>query len=214
MSALTLRQRASPAPAIVDSGRASRVSVLPMATPMRRSPKSKASNSAGVINGSAMKVKRSDGRPGPCGSGMTGLPRQARWFDTQQVQRRGEALLGRRLENDRGIGIDGEPRVRADLLLELAGTPARIAERHQHLLRSAAARDRFEHIFGGGERDALAHRETGAVVARGLMQHEAALGLHRATEKNRLVLPRGDLEREINLGKQRGERQIGRPVDD
>jgi hypothetical protein len=45
------------------------------------------------------------------------------------------------------------------------------------------------------------------------VQHEAALGLHRPAEVDGRVLPRRDLELQVDLVEQAFQGQLGRPVD-
>lgn len=57
-------------------------------------------------------------------SGVTGFGRQHHLINAEQTQRRSKPLLGRQVENDRGIGLDRQPAVVADFLFQLAGAPA------------------------------------------------------------------------------------------
>ena len=59
----------------------------------------------------------------------------------------GRRCSGGSVEHHVGVGIDGEPRVLPELLLELAGGPSRVAERHQHVARAVAAAERLEHVL-------------------------------------------------------------------
>ncbi len=69
-----------------------------------------------------------------------------------------------------------------DLVLELAGRPAGIAERQDRALGAVAARDRLEDVERRGQADALVDRQSRILdeeVAR--MQHETALGIDGAS---------------------------------
>src|SRR5712671_6230803 len=162
---LTRRPMASkPGAAIGASGCAVPSSGSPTATPMRLRPKSKART---------VRAAR---------SGMSCFIVQARVVDAEQLHRLRKALFGRDVEQDRVLRLDREPGVLRQLLLELAGGPAGIAERYQHALRAFAAADRFENVLRGGEADRFAHAQRRLPVARRLVQHEAAIGLHRPAE--------------------------------
>src|SRR5690606_14416134 len=106
--------------AIVRSGRADSVKVLPTATPMRRVPKSKPSNTAPGGSGSV-------GAEPP--SGMPGGRGQEGGVDAEQPERPEETFVDGRVEDQVRAGLDGEPGVARHLFLELARAPARIAER-------------------------------------------------------------------------------------
>src|SRR5690606_17151270 len=75
---------------MISSGRACRVSVLPMAMPIFFSPKSNASSVS---------------------SGMPRTDRQHHRIDAQQLQRRRITVFGGDIEDDVGIGADIEPRI-------------------------------------------------------------------------------------------------------
>src|SRR2546421_5007213 len=122
----------NPGAAIAGSGCAVPSSGSPTATPMRLRPKSKART-----------VREAR-------SGMSRFVLEPREVDAKELHRLVEALLCRDVEQDRVLGFHREPGVLRQLLLELAGGPAGIAERHQHALRAFAATDRFEDVFRGG----------------------------------------------------------------
>src|SRR3954453_1297415 len=84
-------------------------------------------------------------------------------------------------ENQLGIRTAMQPAIVLHLALELARRPAGIAERQDRARRAGAAGDCFENIECGGEADALIDRQGGVLDEKvGAVQHEAALGLHRA----------------------------------
>src|SRR6185503_18867215 len=128
------------AASMVASGCATRVNVFPTATPMRRVPKSNAS----TVASASLRTRRS-----PVAGG-TGKPREV---DAEQAHRGGQPALGRQVEQQVGVGLDGEPRILRELLLELAGLPAGVAERDEHVLRAFAAADGLEDVLGRGEAD-------------------------------------------------------------
>ena len=67
---------------------------------------------------------------------------QAREVDAEQrASPRAAGCSGGRSNSTSASAVDGEPRVLRELLLELAGRPARVAERHEHVLRALAAAD-------------------------------------------------------------------------
>src|SRR5512147_1108114 len=157
----TAFQRAAPACAsIVVSGRACRVTVLAIAIPVRRSPKSNPSTTSSAItpgNSGEGTTRTPKGWPADT-LGMTRLSGELRGLHAEQLQRCLVAALGRRVEQDLRCGGDGQPGVCGDFALELAGAPAGIAERHQHLFRAAAACNGLEHILGRRQRYVGRHR--------------------------------------------------------
>src|SRR5262249_2348814 len=87
---------------------------------------------------------------------------------------------GVRAEDQIKVSRAMQPAVMLDLVLELAGRPAGIAEREDRALRPVAASDRLENVERRGEADALVDRQRPVLdeeVAR--VQHEAALGIDR-----------------------------------
>src|SRR5207245_10272473 len=154
-------------PAIAGSGGAVASSGSPTATPMRFRPKSKART---------VRAAR---------SGMSRFVLQPRVVEAEELHRRRQAFFGRRVEDDGVACFHGGPRVLRQLVLELAGRPAGVAEGHQHALGTFAAAYRLEDVLGRGEADHVAHAQCRLPVARRLVQHEAAIGLHRAAEIDR-----------------------------
>src|SRR2546421_3922852 len=131
----------NPGAAIAGSGCAVPSSGSPTATPMRLRPKSKARTVRAVR------------------SGMSRCVLEPRIVEAEQLHRLAEALLRRDVEQDRVFRFDGEPGVLRELLLELPGRPAGIAEGHQHALGAFAAADRFKDVLRGGEADRFAHAQ-------------------------------------------------------
>src|SRR5262249_8617692 len=85
-------------------------------------------------------------------------------------------------EDQIGVGSAMQPTIVLDLVLQLARSPAGIAECEDRALRSLPARDRLENVEGSGEANALVDRQGRILdeeVAR--VQHEPALGVDRAT---------------------------------
>src|SRR5690242_3225345 len=120
-SVINLEMESKPGAAIGGSGCAVPSSGSPTATPMRFKPKSKARTV----------------RPRP--SGMSRFVLQPREIDAEQLHRLRQTLFGRNVEEDCVLRFDGEPGVLRELLLQLAGRPPGIAERHQHALGAFAA---------------------------------------------------------------------------
>src|SRR5437764_9438203 len=184
----------NPGAAIGGSGCAVRSSGSPTATPMRLRPKSKART---------VRAMR---------SGMSRFVLEPRVVEAEQLHRLSEPLVRRNVEEDRVLRFDGEPGVLRELLLELAGRPAGIAERHQYALRAFAAADRFENVLRGGEADRLAHAQRRLPVARRLVQHEAAIGLHRTAEIDRRFRHRAIGDRKRQALEEGLQRHVDRTV--
>src|SRR5512135_82327 len=198
-------KRAAPIAAMGCSGCAVRSRASPTATPVRRSPKS---NARTVESLSEAEMRDWGGRVAPAWpdmrrSGMTRFVLQAGKIDAQQLHRRRQPLLDRRIEDDRVLGLDREPRVLRQLVLELARRPAGVAERHQDLGRAFAAADGLENVLGGGQPDRLTHPERGLPLAGRRVQHEPAVGLHGSAEKNRRIRQLAVAQREREALEQR-----------
>src|SRR5690606_29988537 len=147
-------------------------------------------------------------------SGVPGRRGQERRIDAEEPERRLEALVDRRLEDDVGTGRHGEPRVARDLFLELARPPAGVAERHQHPLRPAAAGDGLEHVLRRREAELAADRDGRVPFADRLVQHEATVHLDRTAVEHRRTGERRDLELQVDALEQRRQIDLHRPVDD
>ena len=130
-------------------------------------------------------------------------------------ERRFETFFGGDVEDDARIGFDRQPAVLRDFFFELARAPAGVAEREQEAFRTLAARDGFEHVFRGGHFETArhAHGRRVRVAAFRIVQHEAALGLHRAAEIHGHMQQGFDFELEVDAIEERLQIDVGRPVD-
>src|SRR5688572_22795533 len=101
-----------------------------------------------------------------------------RQVDAEQTPGGTPALLVGRFEQDALVGRHREPGVLCDLVFELPGAPARIAERDQRRLRAAAARHGVEDV--GRRRDLQARGNLPRVLPlpAGLVYDETAVGLY------------------------------------
>src|SRR4029077_3057100 len=88
------------------------------------------------------------------------------------------------VENQLAVGCGGEPGPLRELTLELAGAPTRIAERHQHLLRSMLARDVAQYLAARGHGDASVDLDRLRPVIIRAVDHKADLGLDRTAGEN------------------------------
>ncbi len=78
-----------------------------------------------------------------------------------------------------------QPAIRLDLMLELPGGPARIAERQDRVLRALASRQRAQDIDGGGQAHAVVDGQRGlGHVKIGRMQHESPGGLDGTADQH------------------------------
>ena len=140
--------------------------------------------------------------------------RQLREFDAEQPHRGRQPVFRLHLEHHARIGSNRQPGVRRELLLELAGGPAGVAERHQDVRRTFAAADRFEDVLRCREAELVAEGERRLPVAERTVQHEAAVDLDRPAEHHRRFAQRLVAERHVDLLEQRRQRHLDRPVDD
>ena len=113
-----------------------------------------------------------------------------------------------------GVGFHGEPRVLPELLLELAGRPSRITERHEHVARTVAAAHGLENVLRSGETHVVGDGERRLPIAERAMQHEAAVDLHRAAEVNGRGAQSVVGQRDVDLLEQRGQRHVDGLVHD
>src|SRR5450830_886196 len=181
------------------------IRVLPIATPMRFKPKSKARS---VSTESC--------------SGPAEIAAEHDRVDAQQGQRCSEALLHRQVEDDGWIGFDGQPAVAAEFFFQLTGAPARTTQADQHLLRPVAVSDCFQHVFGGSQGNAVGHLQSRRELTHRCMQHKTTLDLHRTAEHHRAAIQLGhgvrrivnDFELEIDAIEQDIHGHVGRLVDD
>src|SRR6204780_845402 len=115
-------------------------------------------------------------------SGAAGFAGQRHQVDAELGQRELPFLGLVRAEHDVFVGVDAEPAIGLQLGVELAGTPAGIAQRQQAFLRPAALADGAQNLERGGERDIAAHHQRAVLDVIGGMQHETAPDLDRAAE--------------------------------
>src|SRR6476661_8656982 len=99
---------------------------------MRLRPKSKA------------KTVRAWDRAARPWSGMSCRVLQARIVEAEELHRRRQALLRRRLEEDAVARFHRQPGVLRELVLELPRRPAGVAQGDQHPARAFAAADRLK----------------------------------------------------------------------
>src|SRR6056297_690315 len=99
-------------------------------------------------------------------------------LDTEALDGFGPALIDWQIEQDVSLGHHVQPGVVAHFVLQLSGIPARIAQRHEKLLRPVPFSDGFENIARGRHRDARPDPHAGFPDRWPGMQHEAALGMH------------------------------------
>mgnify|MGYP001213490906 CR=1 FL=1 len=170
-----------------------------MATPIRFSPKSKASRLpawwSGVPNGS----------------------RQIEGVDPQHGEGRAEAVFGGNREQDIGIVQGhGEPGVRGQLCIELSLAPARIPQGHEHALWPTTLGGGLKDVARGSQANALQasrDHQSGTPLANGLVQNKAPVGLHGATDHDGHVLKCLAFEGQVDARKEAGQRHVGRPVE-
>src|ERR1700761_4246617 len=105
--------------------------VSPAATPIRRSPKSKA------------RMTRA------CASGMTGDEADPRAVDAQQLPRGLPAIFEWQFKHNAGVDRQADPGVIEHLLLELARVPGGISQGNERIGRTVAAGDRRQHVARG-----------------------------------------------------------------
>src|SRR5262245_10297745 len=113
---------------------------------------------------------------------VPGFARQHAEVDADLLQRPLVFAAGVGAEDQIEVGRAVQPAVMLDLVLELAGRPAGIAEREDRALGTVAARDRLEDVERRGQADALVDRQRRVLdeeVAR--VQDEAALWIDRTT---------------------------------
>ena len=162
-------------------------------------------------------------------SRVPGGARQQQRIDVELAQRAAPLRVVVAVEHDGLVGRHRQPRILLDLGIELARSPAGIAQRQQTLARSVALGDRLQHVEAGGQR----HRVVDAQAAlagpvRGV-QHEAARVVHRAAgaqpypasrrHRRDLELPQqivelGTLQRAIEHQAHRAFRRMRTEIDD
>src|SRR4051794_27903611 len=148
-------------------GWAVRVSVSPLAIPMRLSPKST--------------ERMTCGRP----SGMTRERGELAGFHAEQPERCQPTLLVGQVEDHALVRGHREPGVVEHLFFELAGFPARVAKRDERLFRSGAGRHGGEYVARSGDLDELGDLVCRVPRTARTVQHEAAILVNRATAQHR-----------------------------
>src|SRR4029079_15148626 len=149
-------------------GPAVRVTVSPVASPMRFIPKSKAR----IVWITP--------------SGMAGDAADDVLVDAEEAPRGAPALLVGQLEHDAGIYRHLHPGILLDLVLELARLPAGVAERDERILPALAARHGGEHIARGGDLHGVGNLVRVVPLAARTVEDEDAIGVHRAAAEHRL----------------------------
>src|SRR4029077_9773352 len=86
-------------------------------------------------------------------SRMTNIVGKLREVDSEQAHRSREALLRGQFENYIQIAAHRKPRVLAQLLFQLPGGPASVAQRNQELLRATSLAHGLENVARGGQTD-------------------------------------------------------------
>ena len=83
------------------------------------------------------------------------------------------------------VGGHQKPAIVLQLLVELAGSPAGIAQGEHALCRPLAGGDHPQDVDGRGERDVVVDEQGEVLSVVGAVQDEAAAGIHRPTEMDR-----------------------------
>src|SRR5947209_6637862 len=103
-------------------------------------------------------ISRSGSTPVPA-SGMAGGGRQMPGVYTDPAQRPLVFELDRRVEDERRVGRAIQPTIMLDFRFELAGGPARIAEREDSPVGSRPLGDSAQNVHRGGQRHAIVDRQ-------------------------------------------------------
>jgi hypothetical protein len=93
------------------------------------------------------------------------------------------------------------------------GGPAGVAERDQRARGTFAARHLLQDVARGADRHAVAEAQRRAEVARVVVQHEAAVGLHRPADQHGLAAERGRVGGDLHLPQHFVEVVFGAMVD-
>ena len=104
------------------------------------------------------------------------------------------------------IGRQMQPAIGLDLVVELAGRPARIAEREDAVPGPAPVHHVAQDVDGGGERVATADDQARIVAVIGRMENEALARFDRAAVMDRLALLLARLD--FELMQKLGERHV------
>src|SRR5487761_87647 len=147
------------------------------------------------------------------GSGAAGFAGQRQQVDAELRKRALPFLAVLGVEHDLLVRGDAQPAVRLDLGIELAGSPAGIAQRQQAAFGSAAAADGAQDFERGGERDVAADDQRAVLDIIGRVQHETPSGLDRTAEMDVPVIAL-NLGLDAELLHQRGPRHVvEQPID-
>src|SRR6478735_3414368 len=157
---------------IVERGWAARVSVSPLAMPIRRSPKSIATMIVGCMGAR---------------SGMTGDRGELPGFDAEQPKRGEPTLLVGQIEYHAFICRHRQPGVVEHLLFELTGFPPGITERDEGLLGSGARSHGGNYIARSGHLDGVGDLVCGVPFTARPVQHEAAILVDGSPAQHRQV---------------------------
>ena len=145
------------------------------AMPIRLSPKSKARTVCGRV------------MPGRCAYAWpaSGLRRSTSMPSSRQAP--AQRCSNGRSNTTLRVHRHGGPGVVLQLALELAGFPAGVAEGDERVRGALAARHGGQHVARGGDLDVVGDLVGVIPLAAGTVQHEAAVGVHRAAAQHRLL---------------------------
>ena len=175
------------------SGWACSSKISPTATPMRFSPKSKA-NIVPSVGGQFQLI------------GIVGKT------DTECAHGRGQTLFERQTKEDVRLGGYGQPGILPELIFQLSGRPAGVAECDQYFARITFAADRLQDVARTGEADVGIDGQRRLPAAKRAVQDKAAVGLNRATEVDRESIEVVGVERDINFFEECRQRHVDRAV--
>jgi hypothetical protein len=96
-----------------------------------------------------------------------------------------------RSKNQIVVGLNGEPAIGLDFLVELTRRPACIAQREQAAVGPVAVGHGLEDIDGCGQRHIVVNDQRRILDVIRRMQDKTAAGFHRATEMNMDAVIRG-----------------------
>ena len=113
---------------------------------------------------------------------MAGVAGQHRELDTELAEGALPFALELGVEHDRIVGGGVQPAVLLELAVELARSPAGIAERQQALARPLATADGAQDLERCGEGEIVADGEQILLGVIRRVQHEAAPQFDRSTE--------------------------------
>ncbi len=122
-------------------------------------------------------------------------------------------LMDRGLEHQIRIGRDHQPGTVDQLLLQLAGAPAGISERHQPVGGGLLGAQGFQYILGSGDHELVSHLQGGVEAGSEAVQHETAVGVHRPSLQHRLLELGAGGRRQFELGQHGIQRHVHRDVD-